>query len=75
MLYVVEAACHMRVTKGFMQDFRSPLEVERSIAVPLEDDGDALMPLCAASPEQLHAAANGRLVGLPFIISVLTVCF
>lgn len=33
------------------------------------------MPLRATSPEQLHAAVNGRLVGLPFISLVLTVHF
>ena len=55
MRYVVGAACRMRATKALCKMFRSPLEVERSIAVPLEAEGDILMPLCAASPEQLHA--------------------
>ena len=54
--YVLGAACRTRVTKVLCKMFCSPLEAERSIAVPLEAEGDTLMPVRAASPEQLHAA-------------------
>jgi hypothetical protein len=52
------SACRTRVTKVLSKMFHSPLEAERSIAVPLE----AKRPLRAASPEQLHPPRNVDMV-------------